>query len=247
MTYQHFAHVYDQLMNDVPYHLWLDYLTQRVKPENQSILDLGCGTGALSIPLAKNGFQVTGLDLSAEMLAIADEKARNEKVNVHFIQQNMTDLLNFEPEVFDVIICFCDSLNYVLDEQDVLKTLKGVNHLLKPNGLFMFDVHSIEKVDTIFKNQTFVSTEDDVSFIWNCFDGEYPHGVDHELTFFIHQPEQDLYQRFDEVHSQRTFSIDYYKHLVTEAGFTKVEVTSDFNNELISGERERIFFSCYKK
>ncbi|MBM7660764.1 ubiquinone/menaquinone biosynthesis C-methylase UbiE [Bacillus mesophilus] len=247
MTYQHFANFYDQLMNDVPYHLWLEYLAERVNPENQTILDIGCGTGSLSIPLAKQGFQVTGLDLSAEMLAIADEKARNEKVNVQFIQQDMTDLSNFEPDIFDVIICFCDSLNYVLDEQDVLRTFKGVRHVLKPNGLFMFDVHSVEKVDNIFKNQTFVSTENDVSFIWNCFEGEYPHSVDHELTFFIQQPEQGLYQRFDEIHSQRTFSIEEYTQLVTEAGFTKVEITSDFNQDLESGERERIFFSCYKK
>jgi ubiquinone/menaquinone biosynthesis C-methylase UbiE len=247
MTYQHFAYIYDKLMNDVPYHLWLDYFTQRIQPENQSILDLGCGTGALSIPLAKQGFQVTGLDLSAEMLAIADEKARSEHVNIHFIQQNMTDLAELEHEGFDAIICYCDSLNYILDDSDILKTLRGVYHLLKPNGLFTFDVHSIEKIDNTFVNQTFVSTEDDVSFIWNCFNGVYPHSVEHELTFFVYQQEQDLYQRFDEIHFQRTFSIDYYKQLLVEAGFSHIEITSDFQNQLASGDKERIFFSCYKK
>ncbi|WP_456278216.1 class I SAM-dependent DNA methyltransferase [Bacillus sp. AK128] len=246
MTYQHFATFYDQLMNDVPYHLWIDYLSCRVTQENQSILDIGCGTGALSIPLAKKGFNVTGLDLSAEMLSIADEKARNEHVNIQFIQQNMTELTDMEPESFDVIVCFCDSLNYVLEERDVQGTIKGVYELLKPNGLFLFDVHSIKKIESIFMNQTFVSTDDDISFIWNCFNGEYPHSVDHELTFFIQQPEHGLYERFDELHSQRTFSIDFYKEALMGCGFSDIEVTSDFQ-DVLTEDQERIFFCCHKK
>ncbi|WP_246940545.1 class I SAM-dependent DNA methyltransferase [Bacillus pinisoli] len=247
MTYQHFASFYDRLMNNVPYHLWLEYFDRRIHSTNQKVLDLGCGTGAIAIPLAQKGFQVTGLDLSEEMLTIADEKARKEQVDIHFLQQSMTDLSLLPAHIFDTIICFCDSLNYLTDEQDVIKTVKGVHHLLKPGGAFMFDVHSIEKIEKIFLDQTFVSTDDDISFIWNCFEGDEPYSIDHELSFFVYQKETGLYERFDEVHSQRTFSVDYYKQLLEQLGFINIEISSDFQEQLSTGEKERIFFSCIKK
>jgi ubiquinone/menaquinone biosynthesis C-methylase UbiE len=247
MTYQHFAYLYDDLMKDVPYHAWIDYMTHRVQQNNQHVLDLACGTGALSIPLAKMGFQVTGVDLSAEMLAVADEKARTEQAGITLLQQDMTDLSELGSESFDTIICFCDSLNYLTDEQAVIQTFRGVYELLKPNGAFMFDVHSIEKIETIFINQTFVSTDEKVSFIWNCFEGDESHSVEHELTFFVKNEDQSLYGRYDELHIQRTYPIDFYEGLLKEVGFSNIDITSDFENNLSSDQKERIFFCCHKK
>jgi ubiquinone/menaquinone biosynthesis C-methylase UbiE len=246
MTYQYFAYLYDELMKDVPYQAWMDYITSRIQQKNQHVLDLACGTGSLSIPLSKMGFHVTGADLSAEMLAVADEKARAEQAVITLLQQDMTDLSELGSESFDTIICFCDSLNYLPDEQAVSQTFKGVYELLKPNGAFMFDVHSIEKIENVFINQTFVSTDELVSFIWNCFEGDDPHSVEHELTFFVKNEEQSLYDRYDELHIQRTYPINFYEALLKEIGFSNIEITSDFENSLSSGSKERIFFCCKK-
>lgn len=248
MVYQQFAQVYDQLMSDAPYEQWLQFLKEKVKSvqkEQQplTILDVGCGTGTLSLILAREGFQVTGVDLSEDMLSIAQKKALEARVSIQFIQQNMTELEGFSS--FDCIVVFCDSLNYLETEDEVIKTFAQIYKYLKPGGLFLFDVHSLYKVNHIFKNQTFASNEEDLSFIWHCFSGEKPNSVEHDLTFFY--KEGDLYTRFDELHFQRTFSISQYKDWLMDANFIIKEIQADFVNEEIFEEAERIFFTCTKE
>ncbi|KAA0549340.1 class I SAM-dependent methyltransferase [Bacillus sp. BGMRC 2118] len=247
MTYQHFAHIYDFLMKDVPYDKWVTYFKSRAKEMRAGahLLDLACGTGTLSVPFSKLGLNVTGVDLSTEMLSVADEKARKENVPVTFLQMNMTEISGMG--TFDYIVCFCDSLNYLKRDEEIIETFKGVYDSLDPNGTFMFDVHSVHKMEYIFKDQTFVDNDEDVSYIWNCFEGEYPLSVEHELTFFVRDEETDLYERFDEVHYQRTFMIEQYEKWLREVGFTSIEISSDFKSTLHEPQNERIFFCCQKK
>lgn len=135
MTYSNFAYIYDGLMKDAPYPLWVKYvqkMSDKYKKEIGSILDVACGTGSISIPLAKEGCRIIGVDLSEDMLAVAKSKAELAKVNVSFFQQDMRELQGFSQ--VDLVVIFCDSLNYLTQEEDVLQTFKHVYQNLKPGG-----------------------------------------------------------------------------------------------------------------
>lgn len=247
MTYERFALVYDQLMNDFPYDKWLDLIIrkkQKYGVTGDNFLDLACGTGELSVRLSEAGFHVTGVDLSENMLSIAQMKGESKGQKIDFYQQNMVELEL--DKKFDLIGIFCDSLNYLLKEDDVKKTFKNVFSHLEKGGLFFFDVHSLYKIREIFLNQTFTYDDYAVCYIWNCFQGEYENSVDHELTFFV-EDGTGRYERFDESHSQRTFSVETYQHWLEEAGFKLLEVLDGFSDEKPREETERVMFIAMKK
>lgn len=131
MAYAHMAAVYDALMADTPYDQWLDWIERSWQKGSapKRIIDLGCGTGTIAIPLAKRGYRVTGVDLSAEMLAIAYDKMRQEQVEVAWVEQDMRELSL--PEA-DAVISLCDSLSYLTEEADVQETFRRVFAHLAP-------------------------------------------------------------------------------------------------------------------
>ncbi|WP_050180950.1 class I SAM-dependent DNA methyltransferase [Domibacillus robiginosus] len=241
MSYNRFASVYDALMHDAPYDEWEAYLQGEVK--GGSLLDVGCGTGELAVRFARTGFQVTGIDLSDDMLAIAHEKAAANGMNIPLFQQDMRELEGIG--LFDTAVIFCDSLNYLQTEDAVKQTFQAVFDHLKEDGLFLFDVHSSFKMNKVFLAQTFADAAEDISFIWNSFPGEHPNSVEHELTFFV-QTESGDYERFDELHYQRTFGTEKYAQWLKEAGFTVEAITADFTNDAPTSESERIFFKARK-
>ncbi|MGG0178584.1 class I SAM-dependent DNA methyltransferase [Gottfriedia acidiceleris] len=247
MTYNRFAYLYDQLMNDVPYERWVQFLKnvfQKYEVLQPSILDIGCGTGTLPISLAKLNYSISGVDLSEEMLSVAMAKAEQEKVNIPFFQQNMVELEGFDQ--LDCVTIFCDSLNYLETEDQVKQTFIKVNESLKDNGLFLFDVHSPYKIEEIFGEETFFIDGAELSLVWSCTQGEYPLSVEHDLVFFMKEENRDLYERFEEYHNQRTFPINMYKSLLNQTGFEVKEIIADFD-EAVDDTSERIFFIAMKK
>ncbi|MGG3915578.1 class I SAM-dependent DNA methyltransferase [Rossellomorea vietnamensis] len=248
MSYERFAYVYDYLMQDVPYEGWLEYVNRQAEHysvHGKRVLDIACGTGELSLRLARDGYDVTGVDLSQDMLTIAQEKASAQNVHIQLFQQDMSRLDSLGE--YDIITIFCDSLNYLKDESDVESTFKGVYSHLKQDGLFLFDVHSIFKMTQIFMNQTFTLTDEHVSYIWDCFPGEVPNSVEHELTFFVEDEETGQYDRVEELHKQRTYPILMIKEWLAENGFDVLNITGDFTEEPPNDKSERIFFACKKK
>ncbi|PET64336.1 SAM-dependent methyltransferase [Bacillus sp. AFS001701] len=247
MTYNRFAYLYDQLMKDVPYERWVQFLEdvfQKYEMLQPSILDIGCGTGTLPISLAKLNYSISGVDLSEEMLSVAMAKAEIEKVNIPFFQQNMVELEGFDQ--LDCVTIFCDSLNYLETEDQVKQTFIRVNESLKDNGLFLFDVHSPYKIEEIFGEETFFIDDAELSLVWSCTQGEHPLSVEHDLVFFMKEENRDLYERFEEYHNQRTFPINTYKSLLDQTGFEVKEIIADFD-EAVDDTSERIFFTAMKK
>ncbi len=248
MSYERFAYVYDELMKDAPYTKWLIQLTAKLEKydvQGKRLLDLACGTGEITVELAKHGFDVSGVDLSDEMLLIAQEKAANLGLSIPFYQQNMAELEALGQ--FDCVTIFCDSLNYLQSENDVVATFQRVYDHLNPSGLFMFDVHSIYKMENIFTNHTFAVNDEEVSYIWNCFPGEEPYSVEHDLSFFVKDDKTGLYDRFDEFHYQRTYTIAQYTEWLQQADFEVLEVLADLEDEPVKAETERILFVVRKK
>lgn len=246
MSYKQFAYLYDQLMEDAPYSKWLSFIKSAASeyyPNAERFLDVGCGTGSLSILLAKEGLNVTGIDLSSDMLTVAKEKAENEKVPLSLFQQDMRELEGLG--LYDCVTILCDSLNYVLTEEDVKRSFLSAWNHLETGGLLLFDIHSLHKINNIFIGHTFGSSEDQLSYIWQCFQGEFENSVEHELTFFVQTGQ--LYERHDELHIQRTFSIEEYSKWLLECNFDVISITGDFENISPRDTSERILFVAKKK
>lgn len=247
MTYERFAYLYDDLMRDVPYEEWVEHVVtmcQKYQVEGKKLLDLACGTGELSIRLSNAGFTVTGIDLSADMLTVAQEKAISAGENIDFLQQDMSELELIDG--YDIIGIFCDSLNYLQTEEEVQRTFQRVKQYLNHNGLFLFDVHSLFKINHVFIDQTYTYDDDHICYIWNCFSGDFADSVDHELTFFV-EDGSGKYERVDENHSQRTFPVSTYMKWLEEAGFDVLQVMGEDLTGEPTANCERIFFVAKPK
>ncbi|HAX73779.1 MAG TPA: SAM-dependent methyltransferase [Firmicutes bacterium] len=241
MAYEAFSYYYDVLMQDVPYQKWIAK-TKQYLPVGSTILDVGCGTGTISILLAKEGYDVTGVDLSEDMLAIANQKTMDAKVGIHYVQQDMCKLEGFSE--FDGAVIYVDSLNYLRKDTDVYRTFKHLYQSLKEGGILLFDVHSLYKMTDIFQDYLYVDTDPELTYIWHVFEGKYPYSIEHDLTFFKRNGE--AYERFEETHYQRTFAVEEYTQMLEDAGFKILEISADFLDEAPSEHSERIIFVAQK-
>lgn len=255
MAYGKFALVYDRLMADMPYDDWLAFaegcFIRYGRPG--TIADLGCGTGTVAIPLSAMGCKVFGIDLSEEMLAVAQAKStsRGHPASggaapgaVVWLQQDMRE---WElPEQVDAAVSFCDSVNYLTEPEDVAELFARTYSGLKPGGWFAFDVHTPRTLQDYAENQPFVYNEEHLSYIWVCGLDEDTCTIEHELTFFAREGAGDRYIRFDESHSQRAYPLEQLKAMLEEAGFCEVEVFGDFGWEEADGDTARAFFVARK-
>ncbi|MCB4964963.1 class I SAM-dependent methyltransferase, partial [Streptococcus mutans] len=148
-NYETFARVYDSIMDDSLYDRWTDFsLRHFPKKKDAKLLELACGTGIQSIRFKQAGFDVTGLDLSADMLDLAKKRAQSAHLDIPFIQGNMLDLSSVGK--FDLVTCYSDSLCYMEDEVAVGDVFERVYAHLNSGGTFIFDVHSTYQTDEIF-------------------------------------------------------------------------------------------------
>ncbi|ADC87415.1 MULTISPECIES: class I SAM-dependent DNA methyltransferase [Staphylococcus] len=240
MQYQDMSNFYDLFTQDQPYDLWFDIVQQLSVslPSNPKILDIGCGTGTLTSMLTNIG-EVTGMDLSVDMLAIATQKSNQ----VQWLEGDMTDFnLNLS---FDLITIFCDSLNYLPETNDVTQTFANIFNHLSDDGIFIFDVHTPYKMETLFNNQNYIEEQNDTFLAWQAFRGEVPLSVYHEMTFFKLNDHKN-YQRFDESHYQRTFDETQYRLMLKQAGFNHIKTFTDFNMNEHSDNGLRLFFIVQK-
>ena len=241
--YEDFSKVYDSVMDQELYDQWLAF-TKRHLPENtKSIFELACGSGALSVRLAELGYAVTGLDISQEMLDLAAKKADQAGVKIDFIAGDMRDLP--ADKKYDAVTCYSDSLCYLVDENEMQQAFDGVANLLDDGGTFIFDVHSTYQIDEVFPNYSYHENAEEFAFLWDSFEGDVPHSIVHELSFFI-QGEDGKFTRKDEVHEERTYPIDRYLGLLATAGFSEAMVCADFTDDAPTDESARWFFVCKK-
>lgn len=247
MPYQNLAPLYDQMMKHAPYDKWYKFtkgIINNYQVNVSRIADLGCGTGEITIQLGKDNYEMYGIDFSAEMLAHASEKAFQKGLNINWIKQDLRDLKGLEK--IDLAISYCDVINYITKRSDIKKVFKNVYEILKEDGLFIFDVHSVYHVENNLLNKTFADVKDDYSYIWFCYEGEEEGEMQHDLTFF--QRKANKYIRFQELHQQKTYPSQLYKELLAASGFTNIKMYSDFNleNDQFTSKGERIFFSAQK-
>lgn len=243
MNYETFASVYDSIMDDTLYDLWEQFTREKLPATTRTVLELACGTGELATRLATD-FDVTGLDLSEEMLTMADKRAFEKGVHVNFIEGDMQDL--FEIGTYDAVTCYSDSICYLSDSQEVQQTFDSVYSVLNNGGLFIFDVHSIFQIEEGFKDYSFHDQTDDFAFLWDSYPGEEKYSIEHYLTFFVKE-HGDHFLRKDELHQERTYPLDEYLRLLENSGFVNVKVFADFENKAPDDESKRWFFVAHKE
>ncbi|WP_314002923.1 class I SAM-dependent methyltransferase [uncultured Paenibacillus sp.] len=255
-AYRQFASVYDRLMEDMPYGEWLRFARQCWERYGMpgTVVDLGCGTGSVTIPLARSGFRVFGIDLSADMLTVARAKwedtpqqaIRSGEGSIRWLQQDMRDW--GLPEQADAVVSFCDCLNYLLEEADVEAAFRSTFAGLKPGGVFLFDVHAPRQLHRYAEEQPFTLDDRDVAYIWTCDFDPQRHEIEHHLTIFAREgTERDArYVRFEEVHQQRAYEQAWIRGALQRAGFSKVEVYADFEWKAPIEQSERLFFVAVK-
>ncbi|MDE7274659.1 MAG: class I SAM-dependent methyltransferase [Lachnospiraceae bacterium] len=223
-AYTDFAGVYDQLMDETPYARWCEnivYELGKYNIENGLVLDLGCGTGSLTELLAASGYDMIGVDCSDEMLNIACEKKEKSGYDILYLNQDMRTFELYG--TVRAVVSVCDSLNYLLEEEDLAACFRLVNNYLDPKGIFIFDFNTRYKYETVIGDSVIAENREDCSFIWeNYYDRES--GInEYDLTIFVRKQDasmagQALFTRFQEVHLQRGYTLEEMQRLIALSG-----------------------------
>lgn len=205
---------------------------------------MACGTGALAVDFAKSGYDVTALDLSEEMLMIASERAFEEEVPVQFVQGNMLDLS--EVGQYQAITCFSDSLCYMANRQEVQQVFDEVYQALEEEGTFILMFILLTKLIQFFQNIAIIIKQKNLLFYGIV---TLVKRTQHRtfLNIFVKEQETDEhFVRYDELHQERTYSLDNYLRMLESAGFMNVKVYADFTDEAPTETSERWFFVCQR-
>ena len=173
-AYTNFAEVYDTFMDNVPYEQWAAYIKETLKEDGIAdglVLELGCGTGSMTERLAEAGYDMIGVDNSADMLEIALDKREKSGQDILYLLQDMREFELYG--TVRAIISACDCVNYVTEDEDLLQVFRLVNNYLDPEGLFLFDFNTRYKYETVLGEQVIAEDREDCSFIWdNYYDQE---------------------------------------------------------------------------
>lgn len=240
-AYEDFAEVYDTFMDETPYEEWAGFVAAALREAgilDGLVLDLGCGTGTMTELLAKSGYDMIGVDLSDRMLNIAMEKREKSGLDILYLQQDMREFELYG--TVRAVICLCDSLNYLLKEEELLETFRLVNNYLDPGGLFLFDFNTVYKYETVIGDTVIAENRDECSFIWENYYDAAEGLNEYDLTVFV-QKENDLFRKFTETHLQRGYTLPVVKSLVEKSGLLfKGAIDADTHGE-VTRTSERIY------
>ena len=238
-SYQDFAWVYDELMDNVPYEQWTADIIEILGAYDINdglVLDLGCGTGTVTRLLSKKGYDMIGIDLSEDMLSVAREKSEEEPGILYLCQ----DMREFELYgTVRAVVSLCDSINYLLSEDEVVETFKLVNNYLDPEGIFIFDFNTVYKYKEIIGDSVIAENRDSCSFIWeNSFDCE-ENINEYYLTLFIEE-EDGRYTRSEETHYQKGYELEQIKRMLSLSGLVFIRAYDSETKKEVNKTSERI-------
>lgn len=244
--YSEFANVYDALMRDADYTARSKYLLSLFEKFDRKptlLLDLACGTGGFSNEFSKEGVQVIGVDVSAEMLSIARENSMEQGQDVLYLCQNATELDLYG--TVDGAICCLDSLNHITDYDDFKAAIGKVSLFLEPERLFIFDVNTIYKHEIVLGNNTIVKETDDVYCVWQNEYNEGTHTTDINLDFFV--CEDGVYYRSDEHFCERAYTDTEIAAACGEALLEIIAVFDEMTENPTTDKTERAVYITRKR
>ena len=247
-AYSSFAQVYDMFMDNVPYEEWSRYLIGLLKEygiEDGLVADLGCGTGKITRLLSDAGYDMIGVDNAAEMLEIAREiQEDEERDDIWYLLQDMREL-ELSGEV-NAMVSICDSMNYILEEEELKEVFLRVKEYLQTGGIFIFDMNTLHKYRDMIGETTIAENRDEGSFIWDNYFYEDEMVNEYELTLFIRE-ENGLFRKYEETHYQRAYELDTVKRLIEEAGLKFVTAYDAFTKEPVNRDSERMYIIARKE
>ncbi len=222
-----------------------DVIKNNLQQEHNSILDLGCGTGTLTELLARQGYDMIGIDNAQEMLQIAMDKRDASGLDILYLLQDMREFELYG--TVGAVISVCDSVNYLLEEEDIVRTFRLVNNYLFPKGIFIFDFNTVYKYAAVIGDATIAENREECSFIWDNYYHEAEQINEYDLTIFVRQKTgEGLYRRFQETHYQRGYELEQMKDFLRQAGLVFLEAIDADTQEAVRNESERIYVVARK-
>lgn len=246
--YTGFANVYDELMDNVPYEEWCEYVRSILSSygiDDGLVLDLGCGSGKFTELMADKGYDMIGVDNSEDMLMTAMEKRLESGHDILYLLQDMREFELYG--TVRAIVSVCDSLNYITEPEDLLQVFRLVRNYLDNDGVFVFDMNSEYKYSELLSDNTFAENRDDCSFIWENFYDITEKINEYDLTIYAKLPEDEIYERFEEVHYQRAYSVTEIENLLKEAGLELLHIYDAYTKNEPKEESERLGFVAIKR
>lgn len=250
MIYDLVAPIYDHVNKEIDYSKWADFIEEAVKkfgiPKTELVLDLACGTGSMTIELAKRGYDMIGVDLSVEMLNVARARAYDENVNskVLWLCQDMTEFELYG--TVDLIVSCLDSINHLTSVYDLKKCFSLVKNYLNPEGVFIFDINGRGKFERVYADKSYV-VEDGESFcVWQNFYNPKSKVCDFCITMF-EENEDGTYTRSDEHQRERMYTLNSIKKSLAQSGLSFVGAYMSYDFETANDDCDRIYIIAKKE
>ena len=246
MSYDNFSRFYDLLTDNVEYKKRADYFCRLLSLcgiNGGILLDLACGTGSISVEMAKRGFDVIGVDSSIGMLNAARQKTYESGEQILLLNQSMDDIDLFG--TVDCAVCVLDSINHLDGAQQVKRTFEKVSLFMNPGGAFAFDVNTLYKHKNVLADNTFVYDLDELYCVWQNNFNEADGSVDISLDFF--EEDDGAYYRSYESFTEMAYDLADIAKWLEEAGFEVIGIFDDRTTEQAHPETERAVFLAKKK
>lgn len=243
-AYEALAASYDRLTNDVDYEATVAFYREILAAEGlrpRTAVDLACGTGSVSVLLAKQGLRVIGVDMSEEMLTVAQQKADALTNPPRFVCQKLQNLTL--PRGVDLAVCALDSLDYITNPEDCAEAIRRVYRALNPGGIFIFDVNTPEKLRAM-DGQVFLDEDDDVYCVWRGDFDEESNICTYGMDLF--QRQGRLWHRSFEEHREYAYSAQQLTGYLKAADFTNIRVYADRRMEPPRAGEQRIYIKARK-
>ncbi len=246
MSYDDFSRFYDLLTDNVEYEKRADYFCRLLSMcgiEEGILLDLGCGTGSMSVKMAERGFDVIGVDSSIGMLNAAQQKMFESGKHMLLLNQNMQEIDLYG--TVDCAICVLDGINHLDSADDVKKTFEKVSLFMNSGGAFAFDVNTIHKHKNVLADNVFVYEPDGLFCVWQNNFNETDNSVEISLDFF--EEEDGVYYRSSESFAERAYELGDIKKWLENSGFEVVGIYDDLTTDEVEYDSERAVFLARKK
>ncbi len=244
MTYGSFAHYYDRFMDNIPYDEWTTYLQELLTEQGVKdglVLELGCGTGSVTRRLKACGYDMIGLDISEEMLEMAQNRGDD---GILYLHQDMREFELYGTVA--AVVSVCDTMNYITEPEDLTEVFRLVNNYLDPGGCFIFDLKTRTFYRNVLAENVFAENREDCSLIWENYYDEENCLNEYDLTIYA-ETSQGLYQRFEETHCQRAWELEEIKNVINEAGMEFVTAYDAFTKNPVRDDSERIYVIAREK
>ena len=248
MIYDLLAPIYDKVNGEIDYSAWADFIEENVKKYNPNmktelVLDLGCGTGKMTIELARRGYDMTGVDLSAEMLDIARCAAERCGLSDKMLWL-LQDITEFELYgTVELCVSCLDTVNHLTSPQELKKCLSLVHNYLVPDGLFLFDINGKRKFEEIYADNSYVMEEGNSVCVWQNSYNRKTKLCDFFITLF-EEDDDGKYNRYDELQTERMYTLRSISSALAECGFEFIGAYSDLEFTEATDNSERIYISA---